>query len=232
MKNSKIIAVLFSMSLMLGGCGQNEEIIESMPIEVSQSVSKELGTEAKELNNGETDYQKDAEIPRTLKMNATVKFCVDTPDNVEVRAANGYYVPGNKYFVVYGAYVDPSSEALHGVDITKIQSPSDVLEEMSEQFLWTSREGLIRAENYSMEIINKEEVTVNNWDMCRYEGNVILESGNKIDYNTAGFAAYTVIKDGYPVFFAVFDDPTDEEIADIVTIADKIAKTFREYSEE
>lgn len=225
--------MLFCMSLVLGACGQikEKEVSESVNIEKNNSDKSKNAAESKVVIDEKTGYQKDEDIPRTLAINSTVKYCVDTPDSVASRAGGGYVVDGDNYFVIYGHYVDPSSEVEFGIKLSNIQKAS-VLEEMVEQFLWTSQGGLIWADKYSMNIDAKEEITVNDWDMCRYEGQVLLESEYTLDYNTADFAAYTVIKDGYPVFFAVFDDPTDEEKADIVTIADKIAKTFREYSED
>ncbi len=238
MKKLKVMVVLLGMCFVFGACGKKEEKGEAGSTSVETGQDAGMEAEKKESIEDKTDhgkeegYQKDPDLPRTLSMNATVKFCVDTPDSVESHAANGYYVPGDNYFVLYGAYTDPGSQLLYGVDITKISVASDVLEEMSEQLCWTSREGLIRADNYSMEIANKEEITVNGWDMCRYEGKVLLTSEFTLAYDSADFAAYTVIKDGYPVFFAVFDDPKVEEDVDIVAIADKIAKTFREYEED
>lgn len=132
----------------------------------------------------------------------------------------------------FGDYVDIGSEKIYGVDISKIKNSSDILEEMEKQFTTLCRQGLIRADEYSLNIQNKKDVVINDWNMCRYEGTINLKSEYTIDYNSVDFVAYTVIKDGYPVFFAVLDDPEKEEKADLGEIADKIAKTFREYEEE
>lgn len=229
-----IVSILLVIALIIGGIflfkgNNNEDNVGTLGSE----TEKDSGTKNENKNEGnkKEKYQKFDELPRTLEINSTVKYCVDTPDSVASRAGGGYIVDVDDYFVIYGHYVDPSSEVEFGIKLSNIQT-SSVLEEMAEQFLWTSQGGLIWADKYSMNIEAKEEITVNNWDMCRYEGQVLLQSEYTLDYNTADFAAYTVIKDGYPIFFAVFDDPEEDEDVNIGEIADKIAKTFREYEEE
>ena len=63
-------------------------------------------------------------------------------------------------------------------------------------------------------------------------GSTLLIADFPLDYESANFVAYSVIKDGYPVYFAVVENPDGENPIDINAMADKIAKTFREYSED
>lgn len=237
-----IVSILLVVALVIGGIflfkgNNNEDNVGTLGSETETKNDNDIKNENKNEGNKKEKYQKFDELPNTHTSNATVKYCIDVPSGVLDMDAGGYILEDNilldkNYFAVFGAYLDIGSEKIYGVDISKIKNSSDILEEMEKQFTTLCSQGLIWADEYSLNIQNKKDVVINDWDMCRYEGTVKLESEYTLDYNSVDFVAYTVIKDGYPVFFAVLDDPEKEEKADLGEIADKIAKTFREYEEE
>ena len=190
--------------------------------------NEESSTEGKENN-----YTSDKDLPGVIRVNlSTVKYCVDAPDMLFQRANTGYIVEMGSYFVVYDQYVDISSETLFGVDKNSIASAGDVIGAMSKQMAATCQKGLIFADEYSVEITKSESQKVNSWDMCKVTGTIKLSCEFPLDYESADFVAYSLIKDGFPVYFAVVENPAGEKSIDISNIADKIAKTFREYSED
>ena len=100
------------------------------------------------------------------------------------------------------------------------------------QMAATCRNGLIFADDYTVEVANSENKKVNSWDMCKVSGSIKLSCEFPLDYESVDFVAYSLIKDGFPVYFAVVENPAGDNPIDLGSMADKIVKTFREYSED
>ena len=138
------------------------------------------------------------------------------------------------YFVVYDQYEETTSEFIYEVDKNSIKEPSDVINGMKKQFISACSYGLINASSYEFDA-SYENVNINQWDMSKFTGTfeLIYETENPdVDYTSAKFVGYSLIKEGCPVYFVVVDIPSKGGEDDIEEIADKIAKTFREYSED
>ena len=138
----------------------------------------------------------------------------------------------NAYFVIYDQFVNIVSDNDYGIEKEQITEPEEVIEGMKDQFIDNLKEGLIRATEYTYEIKSRETITINGWEMCKYTGAIKLTHDSPLDYESAAFVAYGLIKDGYPVYFAVVEKPDGKNPIDIEAMADKIARTFREYTDE
>jgi hypothetical protein len=174
----------------------------------------------------------DPELPGTVAVNiTTVQYMVDAPTTLFGRAGSGYRSPyGDDIFVIYGEYVNRSSEERNGVTIDEITKASDVFISMEPQICFSIGSALTFADQKELIIEKSEDVTINGWDMCRYEGEMKLSNSNhKISWDSVKFVGYGIIKDGCPVFFVVVDGTKDQTATGLGELADKIAKTFREY---
>lgn len=226
----KKIIVLLAMLLCftLVACGNDEKSNDN-----STDESSRVQNEDNIAENRESDYTSDEDLPGVIRVNlSTAKYCVDAPDMLSQRSNTGHIVEMGSYFVVYDQYVDISSETQYGVDKNSITDAGDVIGAMAEQMAATCRKGLIYADEYSVEVTKSESQKVNSWDMCKVTGTIKLSCEYPLDYESADFVAYSLIKDGYPVYFAVVENPAGENPIDLGNMADKIAKTFREYSED
>lgn len=226
----KIIALLLAMLLCfsLTACNGGEK-----PNDNNVDGSSGVQSENNSTDNKKNDYTDDKDLPGIISVNlSTVKYCVNAPGTLYKRANTGYIVDMGSYFVVYDQYVDISSEKEFGVDNNSIKKPDDVIGAMSKQMAATCRNGLIFADEYSVEIAKSESKKINSWDMCKVTGTIKLSCEFPLDYESVNFVAYSLIKDGFPIYFAVVENPAGEKSIDIGNMADKIAKTFREYSED
>lgn len=226
----KIIALLLAMLLCfsLAACNGGEK-----PNDNNVDGSSGVQSENNSTDNKKNDYTDDKDLPGIISVNlSTVKYCVNAPGTLSQRANTGYIVDMESYFVVYDQYVDISSEKEFGVDNNSIKKPDDVIGAMSKQMAATCRNGLIFADEYSVEIAKSESKKINSWDMCKVTGTIKLSCEFPLDYESVNFVAYSLIKDGFPIYFAVVENPAGEKSIDIGNMADKIAKTFREYSED
>lgn len=228
---SFLLVMIFSVSLV--ACG-NEEITSNDNTEATTSSQTESQADNKEgSNKNNNEYEPDEELPGIIDVNlTTTKYCVDAPGTLSQRANTGHIVEMASYFVIYDQYVDISSEKQYEVKLDEIKAAKDVIGGMSKQMSATSMKGLSYADEYNVEVTSTEDVKVNSWDMCKTTGKINLIADFPLDYESANFVAYSVIKDGYPVYFAVVENPDGENPIDINAMADKIAKTFREYSED
>lgn len=186
-------------------------------------------------NEKKDNYESDPSLPGVLRINLeNVQYCVDAPSK-QIFNRGHMFVKMENYFVIYDQYEDPVSKLNYDVDISKITEASNVIEGMSNQFINACEEGLINAEEYKFTITNKENKTVNGWEMSRFEGEfeLLYDVENPIvDYTSTTFVGYSMIKDGCPIYFVVVDVPSKGGGDEIGTIADKIAKTFREYDDK
>lgn len=226
----RIIALLLVLVLCfsLVACGNNEK-----PNDNGTNQTFGVQNEGNTDDNMENDYTSDTDLPGVIRVNlSTVKYCVDAPGTLSQRANTGHIVEMGSYFVVYDQYVDVSSEKEFGVDKNSISTAEDVIEAMSKQMAATCQNGLIFADEYTVETTKSETVKVNSWDMCKVNGSIKLSCEFPLDYESVEFVAYSLVKDGFPVYFAVVENPAGENLIDLGAMADKIAKTFREYSED
>lgn len=226
----RIMLVIFSLILCfaLVACGNDNKPQD----DVSSSEPNQTRNNS-ETNNSNTDNS-DFDLPGVLSINLeNVKYCVNSPSKQIFN--KGYsFVNMENYFVVYDQYEDATSEFIYEVDRSKIATPSDVIEGMKKQFISACSYGLINASSYEFDA-SYENVKINGWDMAKFIGAFELkyETDNpQVDYTSAKFVGYSLIKDGCPVYFVVVDIPSKGGEDNIEEIADKIAKTFRDYSED
>lgn len=228
----RIIALLLVLVLCfsLAACGNDEKPNDNN----NNNNNASSGIQNEDASSNEkNDYTSDKDLPGVIRVNlSTVKYCVDAPGTLSQRANTGHIVEMGSYFVVYDQYVDISSEKEFGVDKDSTLKSEDVIGNMSKQMAATCQNGLIFADDYSVEIANKENKKVNSWDMCKVSGSIKLSCEFPLDYESVDFVAYSLIKDGFPVYFAVVENPAGDNPINLGAMADKIAKTFREYSED
>lgn len=227
---NRIMSVIFSLILCfaLVACGNDNKPQDDVSSSEPNQTINNL-----ETNNGNTNNS-DSDLPGVLSINLeNVKYCVNSPSK-QIFNKGFSFVNMENYFVVYDQYEDATSEFIYEVDKSKIATPSDVIEGMKKQFIAACSYGLINASSYEFDA-SYENVNINGWDMAKFIGTFELkyETDNpQVDYTSAKFVGYSLIKDGCPVYFVVVDIPSKGGEDNIEEIADKIAKTFREYSEE
>lgn len=224
MKKILLFVLLFCMILTISACKSDND---PNTTQGNADHASEAGNQPETKN---VDTNTDESLPGTVSVSLpNVQFCVSAPDKNIRRAGSGDLVIGDSYFVIYDCYVDPSSELIYNVDLAKIQNPEDVIEQMKEQIIGTCSTRLLSAKEYSLVIEKSENVKVNEWDMNRAEGKIILTEDYQLDYNEVRFVAYGIIKQNQPIYIIVVDVPSDNvEHIDIGEMADRIAKTFRE----
>lgn len=225
----RIIALLLVLvfCLSLTACGNDSKPQD----DISSSNSNQ--TENKEETNISDNTDINSDLPGVLSINLeNVKYCVNSPSK-QIYNKGYSFVNMENYFVVYDQYEEATSEFIYEVDRTKIASPADVIAGMEKQFISACSYGLINASSYEFDA-DYENVKINGWDMAKFIGTFELkyETDNpQVDYTSAKFVGYSLIKDNCPVYFVVVDIPSKGGEDNIEDIADKIAKTFREYSE-
>lgn len=234
----KIISLLLVMMLScsLVACGNEEKPSNDSTgnsTSSSQTGNESINKDSSKNDGSDSDYEPNEELPGHVRVNLTTsKYCVDAPETIIKSENTGYMVKLNSYFVIYDQYLEGSSDTLYEVKPDAIKGAQDVIGGMSKQMVALAKSGLIYADEYNVEVTSTEDVKVNSWDMCKTTGKINLTCQYPLDYESANFVAYSVIKDGYPVYFAVIERPDGENPIDINAMADKIAKTFREYSED
>lgn len=228
----KIISLLLAliMCITLAACGSNGE----KPANNDTGSSNQSGESTNNNQDKEDNYEATSDLPGTLRINLeNVKYCVDAPSKQIFN--KGYnFVNMDGYFVVYDQYEETTSEFIYEVDKDQISKPSEVLEGMKKQFIAACSYGLIKAPDYDF-TVEYEDVKINQWDMSKFSGVLELKfevENPQVDYTSVDFVGYSLIKDGCPVYFVVIDIPTKNGVDNIEQMADKIAKTFREYTED
>ena len=229
MKKFLCLALALTICFSLVACGNDNATKDD---ETENQTQSQTNNE-KDDNKTNDDYVADPDLPGTLKVNVTtVQYCVDAPFTLQKRAGTGYLFKDEQIAVVYDHYLDGATSEKYNVNLESITSADKVLEGMKNQVINACSEALIRADEITFEINKSESKTVNGKNMCRYEGKFLLNHKYPLDYNEANFVAYSMIKDNCPVYFVVIDITSEQANADIANTADKIAKTFREYSED
>ncbi|MBU3112344.1 hypothetical protein [Clostridium lacusfryxellense] len=233
MKKVKIIisAILITgLSMSLIGCGKDNAETKSGDTTTEQSTKADTKT-----TDDKHDFQKDPSLPLTLSVELdTQKYSVDYPWGI-ASARSGAFSDTEGMYVIYDQFVPNLSDVDYGVDPTKITKADQVIEGMKDQFKNTAASKLPLSKAESYKITKKENVTINDWDMCRYEGEFTLKDTAIITLKDkkAPFVAYGVIKDAHPVYFIVVDESDNHDnIKEIGVLADKIAKTFRDLDKE
>jgi len=234
-KKLKVIVaalLILTMFLSLVGCGD----------EKVQDASNNTETEQRSDEKKDRDkdaYQKDADLNRSLLVeNGIVKFQIDIPTGWVGGLEGtgwGYIDIERELYVIYDTYLTKTSNRKYKVDLDKIIVAEHVLDEMKGQFLYTGMRFLPSSEGNDFEIIKKDNVKINGWKMCRYEGNFLLAEDTEIELKDkkAYFVAYSLIMDGCPIYFVVVDKSDSQNQSALVgQLADKIAKTFREYEKK
>lgn len=232
----KILIILLSASLLLTftACSRNKtEVSDVEKSSVSTQVDDgdeddEEETEGKD-ENITYDYQIYDELPGTVESYTTyAKYIFDTPSEIVKTASSGNISTLDDYFVIYDHYVKGGTETFD-IDIQDIENVADVMTVMATQAAQTMSVGLIRADTYTVSVDYQEEQIIGSWDMCYFEGNVHLEYFRDLAYEDAKFVGYSVIKDDYPIYFAVVDSTEDQsmDIEEMKELAYKIATTFR-----
>ena len=224
------------MLLSLVGCGDKKENDGSDKGNKSQTEQKSDDKQEEKKSS----YKKDPDLDRTLEVGyGPVTFAIDAPTGWaranSVGTGWGYRDLKRDLYVIYDTYLNRTSEDIYEVDLDSIKSADQVIEGMAKQFVATGMWRLPFSMKREYEIIKKENVSINGWDMCRYEGKFILDDDPlvQIKDKKAYFVAYTVIKDGFPIYFVVVDESDAQEQSAIVAeLADKIAKTFRRYEDK
>lgn len=229
MKRILSLLLVCILCISLVACGNDN------PVDGNKD-NNNTNTEQSSNNEGtdkEPAYEIDKDLPGVVRVNlSTVKYCINAPGTLIKRANTGNIVELGSYFVIYDQYVDISSEGQFGVKLDAIKSAEDIINVMAEQMSATSLNGLIFADEYKVVAEKNETIKVNSWDMCKTTGKIELSCEYPLDYESVKFVAYSLIKDGFPIYFAVVENPAGEKPIDIGNMADKIAKTFREYSED
>ncbi len=191
------------------------------------------GTTENSTKNIEHSYEIDQDLPGIIKVDlSTTKYMIDAPTDLYMSKGTAYKIETDSYFIIYDQYVDIASEKQFGVDLSNIKKADQVIEGLTKQLLVCAEFILPYSDNYAMKIDHSDDVIVNGWDMCKQKGAFELTAASKLPYNSANFVSYSLLMDGYPVCFVVGDKPDGSERIDIEAMADKIATTFREYSED
>lgn len=181
-------------------------------------------------NSTSKNYEISDDLEGTVEVNlTTTKYCFSSPGVVIKRANTGYIDSMKGYFVIYDQYVDLSSNNQYGIDYTTIKNTEDIMDVMKPQFIDTALNGFIYADDYDYVITSKENKIINGYNMTKFKGKFTLTCEWPLDYNQATFVGYSLLKNGYPIYFAVIDVPNGENRINIEEMADKIVKSFREY---
>ncbi len=193
-------------------------------------------TAIKDNDNHEKDIKSEKVFPElqsTVNISLPyVKYSIDVPHGNVHRAASGFLIAEKTYSIIYDSYVDPASKLIYNVDIDKINKIEDVFDQMKTQILENAKTRLISASEYTFAIESSKIVNVNNWEMNRIIGKIKLSEEYKLKYDEVDFALYCTIIQGYPIYIIVIDDPLSEEAhTDIIALADKISKTFKNNME-
>lgn len=221
MKKKIILSALCCLSVLLvaTGCGNQ-----------TNNNNNSTTNNNTQNNTSNKKYEINSDLNGTLEVNlSTTQYCLSTPEFTN-RAASGYKNNMNGYFVIYDHYVDPATQIEYGIDYTTIKSSNDVMDIMKPQFIANAKTtgGLIYADNYDYTITSKENININGYNMTKFKGQFILSAEFKIDYNTAEFVGYSLLKNGYPIYFAVIEQPNEENKINLEEMANKIVKSFRE----
>ena len=168
MKKVKIIisAVLVTvLSISIIGCGKDKGTTESNNKSSSQSS---------EGKNDKKTYQKDPSLVATLSQNLSkIKYSIDYPWSIS-DAGTGSYSSTEDMYVIYDQFVAGTSDTKYKIDPTQITKPDQVIEGMKDQFKNTATNQLPVSIKLDYVISKKKNVTINGWDMCRYEGEFTL----------------------------------------------------------
>lgn len=237
MKKLKVLIstiVISTLMISMAGCGS------SKTKDPAKDNAQTTGNTQTQQNTGDKDtkgsdkkatYKKDSDLPKTLKAELTTQsYWIDAPWRL-VRVGTGWYSMNENLCIIYDQFLEGASETDFKIDPSTIKTPDQIIDGMKAQFLSTAT-GELPVSDYDYEIKKKENVKVNDWDMCRYEGIFILKN-TSIKDNKASFVAYSVIKENHPVYFVVIDKSYEQTHGqELGPLADKIAKTFRDKGVE
>lgn len=189
------------------------------------------GSNDKDMQNNSSNkkYEIADDLKGTLSVNlSTTQYCLSTPD-FPGRASTGYKNNGQGYFIIYDQYVDSATEVQYNIDNKDIKNSNDVIDVMKPQFIAnaTAVGGLIYADNYDYTITSKENLNINGYNITKFKGYFTLSAEFTPSYNTAQFVGYSLLEHGYPIYFAVIENPDEEKSINLEDMADKIIKSYR-----
>ena len=227
----KLLSILLAtvLCLSLAACGGDDNKPSG---DGTNSTQSETPDATKDVAQSEHPFENDPDLPGIHKVNlSSVQYCINSPSWLIKRNGCGHKVSTSSFVILYGQFVNNVSDKDYGVDLEKISSAEDIFPNMNKQIVANIDGTIAHADEYVIEVDSTENVTINGWAMCKQEGTIKLTYKYSLPYESTSFVAYSVIKDGYPVYFLVVDKPDGTDRIDIEQMADKIAKTFREYSE-
>lgn len=233
----KLLSMLLAhtLCLTLAACGGKEQPSDSgsaSQTDTSTSQNDSTSDTTKDAQKTEHSYEEDPDLPGDVRVNlTTAEYCADAPFTLVKRNGTSFKVDTTSFAVIYDQYVDRTSDMQYEIDLQKITAAEDVLDNMKKQTASCLMGILHRADEYNVRVDSKEDVTVNGWEMCKQKGAIELTHRFPLPYESANFVAYSLIKDGYPIYIMVIDKPDGSKRIDIEEMADKIVKTFREYED-
>ena len=238
MKKLKVLVstiIISTLVISMAGCGNSKTKDPTKDnTQTAGSTQTQQGTGDKNTkgNDKKVTYKKDPDLPDTLRSELTTQsYWIDVPGWGLTTLGSGYYSMNKNICVVYDQFLEGASDTDFKIDPSTIKTPDQIIDAMKAQFLSTAT-GKLPVSDYDYEIKKKENVKVNDWDMCRYEGIFILKN-TSIKDNKASFVAYSVIKENHPVYFVVIDKSYEQTHGqELGPLADKIAKTFRDKGVE
>lgn len=223
-----IIALTVAMSLFAVGCGFD------------------INTKNDDSEGVKHSYESFQELPDRFDMNGlNLKYSVDVPNNELMKNHSlGYIYNKNKesdlgsYRIVYDHYDKSMSYMYVNADKGDVMEPEDVFTVMEKQMIFAVRTipDLPTRSDYEVDILKKESLLINNWNMCRVEGKfhilnkkIEIIDGDLIVHDYVNFVAYSVIKESTPLYFMVLDTSNEDSYETIGKVAEMTAKTFRTY---
>lgn len=180
--------------------------------------------------------------------NPLVQYSVNLPVEIDYMSAGGFTViePGTRIMTIAcNFFTDPAHYKLMNVGITnadsikehmdKMKSTDNILETMSRIAMRTIKYGFVDKAIESLSVDKKENVVINDWKMTRYEGIATVDEESvkafKMKNNKLKYVAYTVIKEGIPIYLLCLDSSEEQKSSAILSeYAEKVAHTFKHWN--
>lgn len=246
MKQFRKLALLLALLLGLSACGGESDELDDKTEEGNHESSKQEETvdvaDADDYividyaggSNGlviQENHAAGKHLVQRLEVNyPRLKYCVSVPEGKREKMETGYQFISDAYSIVFDHYVEGVSDTQFGVSGGGFDRSNQVLEKMKKQVLATFSNALDKKNCYDFEIDTKLGAMRNGHNMCRYEGRVLFFNDDPGLYQDTRFVSYGFLEDGYPIYFAVIENPENgkDRDLDIGGLADEIAWSFRD----
>lgn len=220
------LLLIITLVITLTACG-DKSLIDTEKKENNSTESTDANTESENESMKDEVFSEDwgqEESRITEKDGVSSRAYIKFPELLGITEGSGKiaYQPDGSLVILDGQYMNGVAD-----DGIKSDEIFPLYFEQTEKIM--KKYMGFGFDNFKFEIVSKENVTINDYEMCKYTGIHTFTEGSK--KHEMAFVAYATRLKGNnaAVYWMVLDETTDQSIGDVIeSHADKMAQTLHE----